>query len=296
MTHTIHETISADFVEQVKVSAVYLEAEGEFLFLRKVSPEPMKGKWGVVGGKVEEGEDITDAAVRELKEEAGLSVCRHALKYLKPVFITNAIYSFGFYIHVLKMDKKPEVTLSDEHDQYGWFTADQVRELPHMPGGLVPFEHVIRYRRADKAPKAVISSYLILMKDGKVCLGQRQNTSYMDGYYGLISGHVESGEAASEAMVREAEEEAGIKINPNDLKTAHIMHRASSDRFNIDVFFSCDTFEGDVVNKEPKKCAGWEFFELSHLPENLVDYVRQAIEAYTAGQSYSEWGFDRVVK
>lgn len=295
MTHTIYDTLTKDFVEQVKVSAVYVECDGEYLYMRKTMPDTVKGKWGVPGGKVEEGEDITAAAVRELKEEAGIEVCEHALKYLKPLYIKTSYASFGFYIFVLTLKEKPEVTLSDEHDEYGWYTSDKVKALPHMSGGIDPFQHVERYLRAKKSPKTIVSSYLLLLKDGKVCLGQRKNTSYMDGYYGLISGHVEEGEAASTAMIREAREEGGIDIDPKDLECAHIMHRGSKDRLNIDVFFACSNYAGELVNKEPDKCGGWEFFEMDSLPEKTMDYVKQAIESYREGKTYSEWGFTTVM-
>ena len=34
----------------------------------------MRGKWNGFGGKVEAGEDILEAAIREVKEECGIDV------------------------------------------------------------------------------------------------------------------------------------------------------------------------------------------------------------------------------
>lgn len=42
------------------------------LVIRKRKPEWQKGRLNLVGGKIEEGESVLDASVRELKEETGL--------------------------------------------------------------------------------------------------------------------------------------------------------------------------------------------------------------------------------
>ena len=47
--------------------------------------------------------------------------------------------------------------------------------------------------------KTCVSSYLILRDKEKVLLSLRGNTGYKDGYWGLVSGHVEKGESAKTA-------------------------------------------------------------------------------------------------
>ena len=60
--------------------------------------------------------------------------------------------------------------------------------------------------------------YLILKDNNEnVLLSLRKNTGYKDGFWGLVSGHIEKGEPASLAMAREAKEEANIIINQSDL-------------------------------------------------------------------------------
>src|SRR5688572_398049 len=84
----------------------------------------------------------------------------------------------------------------------------------------------------------VISSYVIFEQDNKVLLSRRYDTGYRDGEYGLPAGHIEAAEFATTAAMREAEEEVGVVIKPEDLLPAHIVHRHCSDHERIDFFFS----------------------------------------------------------
>lgn len=80
----------------------------------------------------------------------------------------------------------------------------------------------------------------------------REGTGWKDGWYS-VAGHVEAGEAVEEAMVREAQEEAGINVYPKDLRHVFTMHRKSDDSLNdyIDIFFECHSWGGEVHNNEP---------------------------------------------
>ena len=71
--------------------------------------------------------------------------------------------------------------------------------------------------------------YLIPIKGEKVLLSLRQNTGWMDGYYSLVSGHLDGNETAEEAMCREAKEEAAIDIEPKDISFTHVIHRLADD-------------------------------------------------------------------
>ena len=96
-----------------------------------------------------------------------------------------------------------------------------------------------------KRTAAIVSTYLILRKEDQVLCLLRKNTGYMDGYYGLIAGHIEENESATEGMIREAYEEAGIHVQEDNLKVVHILHR-KSERLNIDIYFECSKWDGAV--------------------------------------------------
>lgn len=128
--------------------------------------------------------------------------------------------------------------------------------------------------------KVKLAVYLIPRRNGEVLLSLRQNTGWMDGHYSLVAGHVEAGETAKEAMIREAEEEAGATLLDDDLKFVHVLYRMSneSDDNYIDIFFESERWDGEFVNAEPNKCGGLEWFKIDDLPVNTLSYVKDVIE------------------
>jgi 8-oxo-dGTP diphosphatase len=142
----------------------------------------------------------------------------------------------------------------------------------------------------EKRFKLILSVYLILAKDGKVLLLRRFNTGYEDGSYGLVSGHADGNERATDAMCREALEEAGLVIKPKDMKFVHFMHRSLNDE-RADVFFTADKWKGEPKNMEPDKCDDLSWFPLDNLPPNTIAYINEVIEGFQKGIYYSEFGW-----
>ena len=143
----------------------------------------------------------------------------------------------------------------------------------------------------QKRSRASVNVYLVLCRGDEVLLHLRANTGYGDGQYGLIAGHVEDGESATNAVIREAYEEAGIVLEPSCLNVIHVMHR-QSDRCNVDLFFSCTHWQGLPTNREPEKCAALEYFSLAQLPDNTLGYIRDVVQAMGSGNLYSEYGWN----
>jgi len=144
--------------------------------------------------------------------------------------------------------------------------------------------------------KEIPASYLVLINNGKILLQRRFNTGYMDGKYGLPAGHVDKGETFTQCVVREIKEEIGVDLNPEDMKVAHLMHRFSGaewgeEGYRIDVFFTTEKWKGVPEIKESDKCDDLSWFDLNDLPDNIIPYVRKAIDCIKNKVFYSEHGW-----
>lgn len=135
--------------------------------------------------------------------------------------------------------------------------------------------------------------YLVLIKEGETLLARRFNTGWMDGKYSLIAGHLDGGEKISDAMIREAYEEAGIRVEKKNLRPLKVLHRFSSgDQEYIDFFYFAEKWEGEPVIKEPGKCDEMEWFPINNLPENTLPHVKDVIENYKDGVAFIESGWE----
>jgi 8-oxo-dGTP diphosphatase len=143
--------------------------------------------------------------------------------------------------------------------------------------------------------KIIPEVFLLLMRDEKILLCKRQNTGWEDGKYGLPAGHGESGETMREGVCREALEEIGLPLTPDDLVFVHTQHRFCDDKENphahIGFYFTAPHFKGTPINNEPEKCSELSWFSLTSLPENIINHVRAVIEAYQRGEKYSEFNW-----
>jgi 8-oxo-dGTP pyrophosphatase MutT (NUDIX family) len=133
--------------------------------------------------------------------------------------------------------------------------------------------------------------HLLLRRDDEILLAERpEGSGWEERNYGFVSGHLEQGETARQAMAREAYEELGIIIDPHDLNVVFCMHRFSN-RENIDLFMECWRWKGRVENKEPKNCAELSFFKVGNLPLNLMPHVKKVLDEIDQGNIYGEFGW-----
>lgn len=146
----------------------------------------------------------------------------------------------------------------------------------------------------EKRFKCPVAVHLVLVEKERLLLLRRQNTGFADGMYALPAGCLEGEESIVTAMIREAHEEIGITLEPEWLKAVVALHRFG-DAENLEsivIFFTASRYEGLIENCEPDKCDDLHFFPLTHLPENIVPYMRRGIELALAGETViAEFGW-----
>ncbi len=120
--------------QKIRVSqkAIIFREDGKFLTMRRTATAPSRPlHWDLPGGDLEFGEDTREGIIREIREEAGLEI--------KDLMVMDAISGFNdkkeFWATICYTAKPttPDVTLSFEHDDFRWVTADEFQQLLASP-------------------------------------------------------------------------------------------------------------------------------------------------------------------
>ncbi|WP_030463856.1 NUDIX domain-containing protein [Kitasatospora sp. NRRL B-11411] len=139
----------------------------------------------------------------------------------------------------------------------------------------------------------VVGVHLVLTDPvGRVLLGRRLNTSYVEGMWHTPAGHLEPGESVTAAMAREAIEELVIAIAEDALELLHALHHldAADGRSRVQLFFGASHHDGAIRNAEPHKCAELAWWPNDALPVDTVPCTAHALSGIALGKRLSVVG------
>lgn len=107
-------------MKKLNVILVYNQKENQILMCKRAK-EPYKGKFNLVGGKVEQNENEIIAAYRELKEETGIS---------ENDIILNHIMNFQYKISDMELEVyagklNKEIQLVEEVNKLYWIDKNE---------------------------------------------------------------------------------------------------------------------------------------------------------------------------
>jgi 8-oxo-dGTP pyrophosphatase MutT (NUDIX family) len=131
--------------------------------------------------------------------------------------------------------------------------------------------------------QVVPAAYLLLLRgegDGLEVLLQLRGpaTTYMAGHWATAAaGHVELGESVYVAAAREAAEELGIEVDPDDIEPLCAMQRTQpgvSDPVEqrVDYFLTTRRWRGEPSIQEPEKCVQLAWHRPSAPPIPMVPH------------------------
>lgn len=104
--------------------------DGAVLLVRRRNP-PDAGRWGFPGGKVESGESIHQAAVRELYEETGLQAIAERTFTAVDVIDRDAhavLLHHFILVAVLCRDPSGTLTPGSDASDARWFQLDEIED------------------------------------------------------------------------------------------------------------------------------------------------------------------------
>ena len=142
-------------------------------------------------------------------------------------------------------------------------------------------------------PRFPVAVHLLLLRGDDVLLVRRSNTGYEDGRLSVVAGHVEAGESITQATIREASEEVGVRLSRDRLRVVGVMQRKSHDE-RVDFFltYRLGAAGEEPQNREPEKCSELVWANLGSLPTDTIPYVRAGIEGFTHDVWFQEFGWD----
>jgi len=123
-----------------QVVTCILEHDGKILlFKRSNLVGTYRGLWGGVAGYVEELEDPYDTAVKEIRQETGISL--DALELVKkgePIEFSDTYdgrrYDWIVYPFLFHIRSKEIVRIDWEHEEYRWVTPSELKKFHTVPG------------------------------------------------------------------------------------------------------------------------------------------------------------------
>ena len=120
----------------------------------------------------------------------------------------------------------------------------------------------------------------ILNEKGELLLLQRLREPEA-GAWGLPGGKIDFGEPAETAIVREVEEELGVKITLNGLACFSEIINGGDGRHWVSPIFSARIKSGEPQLMEPEKHGGWGWYALNDLPDQITTPTRQFLRSLT---------------
>jgi mutator protein MutT len=119
---------------EVCVGAVILD-DDRLLLIRR-GHGPAAGDWSLPGGRVEFGETMAEALVREVQEETGLEVALG--DYIGHVEIFGDDFHYGVHDFYATAFDTEAVAAGDDAAEAAWFELHAVPEMP-LSAGLAEF-------------------------------------------------------------------------------------------------------------------------------------------------------------
>ncbi len=121
------------------VGAVAVDRLERLLMVRRAT-DPQRGRWSLPGGRIEFGETMAEAVVRELFEETGMeAVCGPLLGWVERIEASHHFVIADFRVQLL--DEAATPSAGTDAAEVGWIELESLAERSDLVDGLLEFLH-----------------------------------------------------------------------------------------------------------------------------------------------------------
>lgn len=126
----INESLQKRYVDAILVSP-----DDKILILRRANyMRKFGGKWGFVGGSIDDKDKDSKAAIkREIKEETGWELTWNEEHEMKIFDKINHQDNSSTEYWLVKLEVNPEIKISREHSKYEWYKIENDKDYKWMP-------------------------------------------------------------------------------------------------------------------------------------------------------------------
>jgi len=118
----------------------------EYLLLKRSETEIYPGLWQMVSGKIKSGEKAYETALREIKEETGLTPVKFwVAPNINPFYEPGKDYISFLPVFAALVNKNAEVKISNEHSEFLWAESEKAKRLLAWPGQRKSVDVITEY-------------------------------------------------------------------------------------------------------------------------------------------------------
>jgi type II secretory ATPase GspE/PulE/Tfp pilus assembly ATPase PilB-like protein/8-oxo-dGTP pyrophosphatase MutT (NUDIX family) len=130
-----------------------LEEEWKVLVLQRGADTRCPDSWETVHGRIEREERPEEAAVREVREEAGLTVARLYNITVQPFYLPSLGVVTQAVVFAAFVDEPGHVTLGPEHKEFAWVSPEEADARYSWPRSRAALREIVQLlKRGDAGP------------------------------------------------------------------------------------------------------------------------------------------------
>ena len=126
---------------------LFLIRDEKILLLRRYNTGWEDGNYSVVAGHLNGGEKVITAAIREAKEEVGVSIREEAVEIVQVMHRLSDDERIDFFVTVSDWEGEITNTEPDKCDELAWFPLDQLPDntIPYVRHAILNYQNGLQF-------------------------------------------------------------------------------------------------------------------------------------------------------